>query len=173
MAERSSIRGPGSRAVEELAEPRHPALQHLLAYWLSKKGTARAPPRSAIRPDEIAALLPSLAIVDVIGDPPRFRVRLFGTKLVAAYGEDITGKFTDEIDLDTVAPHLEAQLRRAVRECRPNVMRVHLTKAEDERRIEYERIWLPLSADGETVNMLLGGVAIELAYSPTQGPLLP
>jgi hypothetical protein len=49
-------------------------------------------------------------------------------------------------------------------------MRVQLTKADDGRRIEYERIWLPLSADGKTVNMLLGGVAIELAYSPLDGP---
>ena len=170
MAGRSTIRGPGSRAVEELAEPRHPALRQLLAYWLSKKGAARAPSRSAIRPEEIVPLLPNLALVDVIGDPPRFRVRLFGTRLVEAYGEDITGKFTDEIDLNSLAPHLESQLKRVARECRPHVMRVQLTKAEDQRRIEYERIWLPLSADGETVNMLLGGVAIELAYSPLEGP---
>ena len=170
MAARSSIRGPGSRAVEELAEPRHPALRQLFAYWLSKKGSARAPARSAIHPEEIVSLLPNLALVDVIGDPPRFRVRLFGTKLAEAYGEDITGKFTDEIDLNTIAPHLDSQLKRVVRECRPHVMRVLLTKTEDKRRIEYERIWLPLSADGETVNMLLGGIAIELAYSLRHSP---
>ena len=55
------------------------------------------PPRSAIRPDEIVKQLPSVALLDVVGDPPRFRFRLFGTQLVAAYGQDLTGKFVDEI----------------------------------------------------------------------------
>jgi hypothetical protein len=145
-------------------------LRQLYAYWLSKKGTARAPPRSAIEPAEIVGLLPNLALVDVVGDLPRFRVRLFGTKLVAAYGQDITGKFTDEIDLDTIGPDLEAQMRRVVRDWRPHVVRVQLKRADDRRRIEYERVWLPLSADGKTVNMLLGGVAVEIAYTPLDGP---
>ncbi len=146
-------------------------MRQLHAYWLSKKGAARAPPRSAIRPEEMVPLLPSLALVDVIGDPPRLRVRLFGTKLVSAYGEDITGQFTDEIDLDTIGPDLDAQMKQVARDWRPHVVRVQLSKAEDRRRIEYERIWLPLSADGTTVNMLLGGIDVEVAYSPLDGPL--
>lgn len=149
-------------------------MKALYAYWLSKKGASRAPPRSAIHPEEIVALLPSIALVDVVGDPPRFRVRLFGTNLVAAYGQDITGKFTDEIDLDTIGADLDAHMRRVARECRPHVVRVELTKADDRRRIEYERIWLPLSADGgSTVNMLLGGVGVQVAYSPLDGPPPP
>jgi len=38
------------------------------------------------------------------------------------------------------------------------------TKQGDERRVEYERILLPLSNDGSTVNMVLCGYAIETAY---------
>ena len=61
-------------------------------------------------------------------------------------------------------------MRRVVRDWRPHVVRVQLKRADDRRRIEYERVWLPLSADGKTVNMLLGGVAVEIAYSPLDGP---
>jgi hypothetical protein len=175
MAAKNSTRGAGSRTIAELPEPRHASLRRLHAYWLAKKGAARAPPRSAIHPEEIVDLLPNLALVDVIGEPPRFRVRLFGTILVAAYGQDITGRFIDEIDLDTIGPDLDASLRAVVRDWRPHVMRVQLIKAEDRRHIEYERIWLPLSSDNQTVNMLLGGIAVETAYAPLDGqpPPLP
>jgi len=84
---------------QELLEPTHRSLKDLHAYWLSKKGSRNAPPRSAIRHDEIVNLLPTIALLDVVGEPPRFRFRLFGTRLVAAYGQDLTGKFVDEIDV--------------------------------------------------------------------------
>jgi hypothetical protein len=42
-------------------------------------------------------LLPSLQIIDVIDGGERFRYRLVGTALVAAYGEEFTGKCSDEL----------------------------------------------------------------------------
>jgi len=160
----------GSRVVEELAEPRHASLQQLKAYWLAKKGEALAPPRSAIRPEEIVALLPNLALIDVVGDPPRFRVRLFGTALATAYGGDITGKFVDEVDFDAIGGDVIAHMMTVVRECRPCAVRISLTKEADGRHIEYERIWLPLSQDGIHVTMLLGGVAVERVYASVTPP---
>jgi hypothetical protein len=162
----------GSRVVEELAEPRHASLQQLKAYWLAKKGAALAPPRSAIRPEEIVALLPNLALVDVVGDLPRFRVRLFGTALAAAYGGDITGKFVDEVDFGRVGGDVIQHMTTVVRECRPVAVRISLTKSEDRRHIDYERIWLPLSQDGIRVTMLLGGVAVERVYASVTPPPL-
>ena len=156
--------------VEELTEPRHPSLKAVYAYWLSKKGAAPAPPRSAIRPEEIASLLPNIVLLDVVGAPPRFRIRLFGTGLVAAYGTDITGKFMDEIDLDAVGGEVLAQLERAVQEVRPQIYRLAYTKTGDRRHLEYERIWLPLSPDGKTVTMLLGAFAVETAYASLTPP---
>lgn len=137
----------------------------LHAYWLSKKGTRSAPPRSAIRPDEIVNLLSSVALLDVVGDPPRFRFRLFGTRLVAAYGQDLTGKFVDEIDVGgKVPPEILARATKVVRECCINVGRSRYTKKGDQRHVEYELILLPLSDDGVTVNMIVCGYAIETAY---------
>jgi hypothetical protein len=130
----------------------------LYAYWVGKKGSRTAPPKAAIRTEELPpTLLPYLALLDVIGEPPRFRIRLFGTGLSAAYGEDVSTKFLDEIDLSTIGPDILTYLTALVRERRPQAVRVQLRKQVDGRRIEYERIGLPLSEDGAAVNMILCG----------------
>jgi hypothetical protein len=155
---------PSLGSVVQETEPRHQALRDLHAYWLAKKGTRIAPPRSAIQPEEIVPLLPNLALVNVIGDPPRFRFRLFGTALAAAYGQDLTGKFFDEVDLDLVSEEILRGAAEVVRDCCISVVRSRFTKHRDGRHVEYERITLPLSDDGRTVNMLLCGYAVEKAY---------
>lgn len=156
---------PQTGTVEELSEPSHPSLRKLYGYWLSKKGSQIAPPRSAINPAEVTSLLPTIALIDVVGDPPRFRIRLFGTGLVAAYGRDLTGKFLDEIDLDAIDVEILSQATKVAQECHVRMARERFTK-QDGRRIECERIALPLSNDGRTVNMILVGYVIEKAYGP-------
>jgi hypothetical protein len=165
MSEFGAFDGPQSGSIEELSEPHHPSLRQLHAYWQSKKGTQIAPSRSAILPEEIVAHLPHVALVDVIGDPLRFRFRLFGSALVAAYGQDLTGKFLDEIDFGAWSiSEIAARATKVVRDCKMHVGRMRFTKKGDNRRIEYERILLPLSNDGSTVSMILCGYVIEKAY---------
>jgi len=164
----SEIEDPS--VIELPLGPTHQPLKDLFAYWENKKSTLSAPPRSAICPDELpATLLPYLALVDVIGESPRFRVRLFGTRLAMAYGEDVTGRYLDEIDLSSIGPDILAYLTTMVRECRPQAVRAHLWKKTDQRHIEYERIGLPLSENGSSVNMILCGFAgfRTWRYAPT------
>ncbi len=160
--------GDGTAAgVEPIAAPSHALLKDLHAYWLRKKGDGAAPPRAAIRPEEMPRqLLPQIAILDVIPPPPgfRFRFRLFGTALVRAYGDDLTGRFADEIDFGEAGPALLAQLTDVGRECRPAMARVRLVKASDGRYIQYERVALPLSDDGRAANMILAGYVAERAF---------
>jgi hypothetical protein len=151
-------------AIETLAAPSHQALRTLHTYWLAKKDTRFAPPRSAIRPEELRPLLPTMALAEVIGEPPRFRFRLFGTGLVEAYGEDVTGRFSDEIDLDWIGDRIHEEARKVVDERRISVALIRFVKATDGRYLQYERVLLPLSDDGETVNMLLLGYVMERAY---------
>jgi len=156
---------PLAGRIQEVLEPSHKSLKDLYAYWLSKKGASPAPPRSAIKPEEMVPLLPNIALADVIGEPPRFRFRVFGTRLVDAYGQDLTGKFTDEIDLGSAAltTDIMAACTKMVRECRAQVVRVQFEK-HDGRHLEYERIGLPLSDDGVSVNMLLCAFAFEREF---------
>jgi hypothetical protein len=127
---------------------------------LQKSGPAFAPPWSAISAAEMKPWLNHLALVDVIGDELRFRTRLFSTALIRAYGTDITGRWMDECDLNFVLFALIEQMARVVREKRPNMLRARFTKHTDGRYLDYERIALPLSNDGENVGMILCGYRI-------------
>jgi hypothetical protein len=134
-----------------------PALKRLYEYWLEKKASRFAPARSDIDPVEILPILPHVIIMDVLGTPPRFRYRLVGTAFVQAYGQEITGKFVDEIDLDGQREFIIADYQKMLREREPSLSRWEYTKT-DGRHILYERLLLPLSKDGETIDMLLGAV---------------
>ena len=147
--------------IKEISEPTHKSLKEVYAYWLTKRGSRIAPPRSALRSEELALLLPNITLLDAVGDPPRFHFRVCGTNLTAAYGEDLTGKFLDEIDLGSGRAGIIGLCIKAVTECRPQVARVRYTKQRDGRLLEYERIALPVSDDGKAVNMLMFAFSFE------------
>ena len=151
--------------IEPLDEPVSKFLRDLRGYWLAKRKEGFAPPRSAIDPVEMKPWLPYVALLDVVGPAPLFRVRLFGTGLVEAYGQDMTGKWMHECDLNFVLFDLIAQMVRVVRERRANTLRARFTKHTDGRYLDYERIALPLSNDGEHVNMILCGYTINEAVA--------
>lgn len=140
--------------------PRHAALHRLYAYWQAKRGAAFAPSRTAIDPAELRDLLPYIVLADVVGTPPRFRIRLAGTHVVEAYGEEITGRFADELDFNGIGPEVLAALQAVVRSGRPGLVRRDFVK-QDGRPLRYERLVLPLSSDGATVDMLFGGAVLE------------
>jgi hypothetical protein len=146
-----------------VVEPQSDTLKKLYAYWRKKKGKRPAPLRAAIAPEEIKALLPNIYLIDVVGEGPRFRFRLVGTGVAEGYGDDITGKFLDELDLDMVGDEINAQYHQAVAECRPILHRWNYTK-KDGRHIEYERLILPLASTGDKVDMLLCGAVAERIY---------
>jgi hypothetical protein len=149
-----SVVGASHRADD--ATPTTPVAQELLAYWQSKLQGRRAPRREDILPEELGKLLPWVILLEVVGEPPRFRVRLAGTGVVREYGAEMTGKFLDDLDMGAALDRSLEDHRRAVREFRP-VVGTFDFKTQDGRWMSYERITLPLSADGETVNMLLCG----------------
>lgn len=144
----------------DLAMPTTPVTQGLLAYWQSKLNGCAAPRREDILPEELGHLLPWIILVDVVGEPPRFRIRLAGTGVVREYGSEVTGTFVDEMDLGAARDRALDDYRRAARECRPVVGTFDFKKG-DGRWISYERIALPLSADGKRVNMLLCGARMQ------------
>jgi hypothetical protein len=150
--------------IREISEPTQESLKEVYAYWLTKRGSRIAPPSSALRSEKLTLLLPNITLLDAVGDPPRFRFRVCGTNLSVAYGEDLTGKFLDEIDLGSGSAGIIGLSIKVVKECRPQVARVRYTKQRDGRTLEYERIALPVSDDGQAVNMLMFVFAFEKAF---------
>lgn len=140
-----------------LDQSHHPQLKALYRYWLAKRGTRLAPSRADILPEEIRSILPNILLLDIVGDVPRLQYRLVGSEFVQIYGAEITGKFVDEIDFDGMRELIIADYFKVVKECRPSWTRWDFAK-DDGRWLQYERLTLPLSQDGKSVNMLLAGI---------------
>lgn len=144
-------------------EPKHEVLKQIFAYWLAKKGDRIAPSRSDIDPSEIKKLLPYIGLADVERNPLRFRYRLIGTEITTAYGHELTGRYLDEADLNAHEREIIEEYQRVVERCEPACATWEYAR-DDGRHIRYERLALPLSSDGRTVDMLFGGAVFDKAY---------
>jgi hypothetical protein len=137
-----------------LQRPENALFLEFYEYWL-RKGAGRAmPARADIEPLEIPRLLANVFLMDVVpGTPRRFRFRLVGTRIADLEGE-MTNRFLDEFVPGAagtaMARHYEetAGGRISVRH-----ETLHWRKRE---YINYDVLLLPLSSDGETVDMLFG-----------------
>ncbi len=133
-------------------------LKKLYAYWQSKCGGRSMPRRQDIDPLDIPGLLPNLLLMDTAEELGKFKFRLFGTELCKQFGEDRTG-FTVE-DFSARIDNREqvfAGYWTVYTECRPDYF-PNRTISVEKDFIRYSRLLLPLSPDGATVNMILGGV---------------
>jgi hypothetical protein len=135
-------------------------LKALEAYWRSKRRGDSLPTRRDIDPWEMRAYLDHVFLIAVTRNPMRFWFRSVGGTISAAYGENITGKYVDEIDLDDMQKEIIADYKTAAVEARPVYSRCEYVKGDDQRHLRYERLLLPLSSDGHTVDMLLGGAML-------------
>lgn len=131
-------------------------LRRLFDYWEGKKAARKLPARAMLDPVDFPYALANVALVDVLRDPPRFRFRVVGTEIVARDGTDLTGKYTDDHPL----PEYRALLRQAyddvVASAQPAVHRRE--RVMDGKLRQYEVLYLPLAADGATIDMLLVGI---------------
>src|SRR5260221_317179 len=62
-------------------------------------GRSCAERQRGIDPLDFRYLLGSIMLVDVLGDPLRFRVRVHGTDLVSRAGYDLTGKLLHDLPI--------------------------------------------------------------------------
>jgi len=143
--------------------PRHEILRKLHGYWLGKKQHRLGPARTDIDPAELRHLLPHLFMVDVEKRPLRYRFRLVGTAIVSSFGLDITGRYLEEVGFSDQAPSVQAHYGAVVATGEPSCHQVHFTRGNG-RFLAYERLILPLSSDGRSVDMLLGGICFDEAY---------
>jgi len=81
----------------EISKTTAPLVRQLHYYWLSKRGAAALPDRSLIDPAEIKSLLPNILIAEPSHPPFRVRYRLIGSRVAAASGMDLTGRYLDEM----------------------------------------------------------------------------
>jgi hypothetical protein len=139
-------------------------------YWQSKAAGRAMPSRADIDPVEIPGLLPHIMLVDVLEDGG-YRYRLIGTEIERAHGVKATGRRADEMIRDPdYRKHVLGLYAECLRERRPvfsEGLFLSPTALMPER---YRKVlFLPLSQDGDRVNMLLLVVTFTHISEETRG----
>ncbi len=159
MSDEKPVRG--RRGASDISAPQDPILVRIFEYWNSKRAGRSMPSRADMDPPiELRGLASNIILYDVLG-PSQYRVRLVGQAIVEFTGYDATGKpaavsmppraaeVTIEI-LDSVASRRAPRFRSGF---------AHWHRDKSYRK--FEACFLPLSPDGETVDIILTGVTFD------------
>jgi hypothetical protein len=143
--------GPFPRPAD-VADPR---FAQLIDYWMQRRARKAMPARADIDPTDIPRLLPQIFLVDVGSDASDLRYRLVGTEVVRLFGMELTGH-----PVGTGMPEAAGRLMRARFACaarnRQPVYATGMMQADRNDHTLFQRLLLPLSKDGDRVDMLLG-----------------
>ena len=140
--------------IDALIAQCHPEIQAMAAYWRRKAGARRMPSRSDIDPGELTPFLARMTLVDVVPDARRFVYRLVGTEEVAVRGADPTGKSVGDAYFGPTAEKAFEHYGYVVEHRAPYCYRGQF-RAPDNAVEDEDVVFLPLSEDGESVNMIL------------------
>ena len=138
----------------------HPKLQALHGLWELLRGERPLPPRAGFAFDALKTWLGHIAIVEILREPTRFRVRLFGTDLVELAGRDYTGQTLDKcVPSEQVATVLD-WYHECLARCTP-IARAARYAAPSGDRFILEQLLLPCSSDQEAVDVIVGAAYLE------------
>ena len=139
-----------------LEEIRSDALRKGLDAWQAARGQKEMPARRDLDPAGLPrSLLRHLLLIDVERTPHfRMRWRLIGTHVTSVMGRDSTGKYWDELYPPEVMQILMTGPMAAMETRRP-VRTLGSAPSEERGFLQSENLDLPLSADGETVDMIM------------------
>jgi hypothetical protein len=140
--------------TEDRVAASHPDIRAMVEYWRMKAGARRMPRRTDIEPIDIKAFLPRVTLVDVVPDARRFVYRLVGTEEVASRGSDPTGRSVGEAYFAASAEESLIYYEHVAGTGEPYCYRGNY-HAPDGAPEKQDVIFLPLSEDGESVNMIL------------------
>jgi hypothetical protein len=140
---------------DELPPDCHPEIRMIVDYWRSIHPEAGLPGRQHFDPVDIPKLLPSIRLIDVVGDPPRFRIRLMGTRMAASVGDDHTGQWLDETFEDFEQSSAFLGLNAVHHTGKLNWRRGNPKMMHGKEFMTIERVYLPFAKDGKIVDMIL------------------
>jgi len=139
--------------------PRQPALQTIYSYWQAKRGARPMPARADISPAELKAVLPDIMIWSAV---PPYLVRLVGDNIVRFVGRNDTGFPATHTMPPDAAQGMTDVFTQVIQTKTP---RFRLGKAywtPEKSYRDFEACFLPLGADGETADMILGGLKFDI-----------
>lgn len=135
----------------------HSLVRQFYDYWLSVAPPSALPGRQHVAPEEMVAWLPRLWLLDVHRNPLRYRLRLCGSAVVRSIGQEVTGRWLDEVYPESIGDQSSGHRFRIAAECgRPSWRRgVPRWPCVPEVKAA-ESLMVPLAADGSMVDKLMG-----------------
>ncbi|HSC18954.1 MAG TPA: PAS domain-containing protein [Rhizomicrobium sp.] len=152
-----TARFPNVKFEENPRELSHPTLRFLRRYWEEKRGARAMPSRRDIHPAEIREHLPWIVMLDVLPGLKDFRYRLIGTLVTRYFNADATGQTISEAWASQGGDAVRGLLG-ILRDVARNKMVLRLYGEKDWSSFgleKFESLYLPLSDDGENVNVIL------------------
>jgi hypothetical protein len=136
-------------------------LRSLYEYWDGVRGGRRMPARADIDPVEIPKVLPYIIMYNV-APGGGFTIRLVGEEVQQFVGRNTTGQPAGACMAPPAAALMIEILAAVATERAPKFRagKAHWHKAKSYR--DFEACFLPLSSDGETVDVILGGIRFPL-----------
>ena len=154
--------GTGMLALIDL----DPRMAALLTWWTVLPRTGDLPGVAEIDPLALKRWLGDLGVIEAIGEPPRFRIRLAGVNLRDIETIDATGCFVDEL----CPPQIADEVLKPYRVCREQRRPVHDRLALHERpHVTIERLLLPFGRRAE--RMIAHILRVPDATSPALYPV--
>jgi hypothetical protein len=152
---------------ERITAPPATAHQKIVAiydYWRGLiPGPGRLPARKQIDPCDIPPLLEHIWLVDVVGEPMRFRFRLIGEAGRRMGPPGKPGDFLDQYHEGGVSDPALDDFRFAAKERLPVWYRGKALTRHRTEMFELERLFLPLANNGVEVDALL---CLSVFYTP-------
>ena len=152
-----------------------PQQQEFYDYWRSKCTAGRFPSRADILPEDIHQHLPLTTIMERVegenGENRRYRHRLAGTGYWQLYGGEIQGAHIDDLPIGCRVDYWHRVLDRVIDTRKPYV---GVTRPNTPNGSHQAMFWgrLPLSDDGENINMILGfDHLVKMADVPMADPV--
>jgi hypothetical protein len=147
-------------------------LQRLYDYWRSRCRDGALPSRRDIDPLDIPDLLANVFMLDVIGDAEDFVFRLAGSLVEEAFSMPLRGRSIAEIQKAAGTPIPVAQHVEVARGGGPRYREGSMLVAGREHWRTH-RLLLPLSSDGDRVDVLMGGAIFLLGDRVHEMPAEP
>jgi hypothetical protein len=146
---------PGT--VLKLVQPDAPLLASGLAYWSARRGNRPMPARADLDPIDIPHLLPFVMLINVADAPFDLSYRLVGTEITNRSARDYTGTRIADLPHQRPPSQVWDLFSDAAHQRRPLCALIPRADAGTEG---VKILVMPLSADGDRVDMLFGLIDI-------------
>lgn len=144
------------------------AMAALLEFWEDSSGSASLPHVSKIAPLKLRLWLGTLSLFDVEHDPFRIRIRLQGTRITAAFGQDSTGQYLDEFMPAHALPRIQSDFEWIIKNQQP-LHRWGTCHLDNDTKIPFHRLLLPYVDDSGVVSRIMG----TLGFTGLRGRTIP